>query len=405
MGLLSLPISERLECLQELLSCTGKMYLWTYDSSGKLLETSCPDRVLNNVFSSTGCMGAVLRHAEEHCEPLVISIPYGLSWSAAFETENDQLEKIHVLGPVCSIELSYAAISKMVQSAKISHHWRPKFIQILQRIPIVSNIDFFRQTLMLHYCISGEQLTVSDITFLEPSAARAEKADIPKKDRIKTYMAEQALMRMISEGDLNYKNILQEASLASQGVQTAEIGSLEQIKVTQIVFISLCTRAAIQGGISPEIAYSRGDAYIQDVLDCKTMADATHIGHTMYDDFVHMVHKGRTNPNYSKYIQSCCDYIELHAEDKISLSDIAKNIGYSDYYLSRKFKEETGHSINDYIKFVKIERAKTLLLATDMSIQDICDQLNFGTRSFFAETFKEIAGIPPAAFREKNLHV
>ena len=74
MGLLSLPISERLECLQELLSCTGKMYLWTYDSSGKLLETSCPDRVLNNVFSSTGCMGAVLRHAEEHCEPLVISI-------------------------------------------------------------------------------------------------------------------------------------------------------------------------------------------------------------------------------------------------------------------------------------------------------------------------------------------
>ena len=63
---------------------------------------------------------------------------------------------------------------------------------------------------------------------------------------------------------------------------------------------------------------------------------------------------------------------------------------------------ETGMSINDYIKNAKIERAKTLLLATDRSIQEICDQLNFGSRSFFAETFKEITGIPPAAFREQN---
>ena len=34
--------------------------------------------------------------------------------------------------------------------------------------------------------------------------------------------------------------------------------------------------------------------------------------------------------------------------------------------------------------------------------QEICDRLHFGSRSFFAETFKEIAGIPPAAYREKN---
>ena len=43
-----------------------------------------------------------------------------------------------------------------------------------------------------------------------------------------------------------------------------------------------------------------------------------------------------------------------------------------------------------------MEKAKTLLLSTDMSIQDICDGPHFGSRSFFAETFKEISGIPPA---------
>jgi YesN/AraC family two-component response regulator len=150
------------------------------------------------------------------------------------------------------------------------------------------------------------------------------------------------------------------------------------------------------------VAYSRGDAYIQDILDCKTVADAAHIGHTMYDDFIHLVHKGRANPDLSPQIQSCCDYIELHAEEKLSLSDLASHIGYADYYLSRKFKTETGFSINDYIKIVKVEKAKTLLLSSDMSIQGICERLQFGSRSFFAETFKEIAGIPPAAFREQN---
>ena len=403
MALMDLPLGERLQVLQDLLSCTGKMYAWCYDAEGKLLGTNCPDKVLDQVFFSSGCMEAVQNHAKAHREPILLSNHYGLSWSAAFEFEGDELKRIHVFGPTTTTELSYDGISKAVQSAKIPNRWRPKLIKILQRIPVVSTIDFFRQTLMLHYCITGEQLTNADIAFFEPALKQGEREPVIRKDRMNTYRTEQALMHMVSEGDLNYKSVLHNAASASRGVQAGQMGSLEQVRVSQIVFISLCTRAAIQGGLSPEVAYSRGDAYIQDILDCKTVADAAHIGHTMYDDFIHLVHKGRLNPDLSPQIQSCCDYIELHAEDKLTLSEIASHIGYADYYLSRKFKTETGFSINDYIKIVKVEKAKTLLLSSDLSIQDICDRLHFGSRSFFAETFKEIAGIPPAAFREQNM--
>ena len=37
----------------------------------------------------------------------------------------------------------------------------------------------------------------------------------------------------------------------------------------------------------------------------------------MYDDFVRRVHKCRTNPKLSPQIQRCCDYIEMHLEEKI----------------------------------------------------------------------------------------
>nr|MCR5826633.1 AraC family transcriptional regulator [Oscillospiraceae bacterium] len=76
--------------------------------------------------------------------------------------------------------------------------------------------------------------------------------------------------------------------------------------------------------------------------------------------------------------------------------------GYAEYYLSRKFKAETGLSINNYIKIVKVERAKTLLLSTNLDIQEICDLLGFGSRSFFSQTFRKIVGVPPAAYREQH---
>ena len=184
----SMPVSQRLECLIDLMSCTGRMYSWTYNAEGRLEETNCPDRVLDNVFSSTGCMDAVLKHSTEHRNPIMLSIPYGLSWSAAFEFEEDTLKKIYVFGPVSPAELSHDGISKAVQSAKIPHHWRPKFIKILKQIPVVSTIDFFRHTLMLHFCVTGEKLTNADIVFYEPALKRGGKEATPKKDRMNTYM-------------------------------------------------------------------------------------------------------------------------------------------------------------------------------------------------------------------------
>ena len=403
MAVLSLPISERLGCLLDFLSCIGKMYHWAYTPDGELLETNCPDKVLNNFLHTGGYFEVILKHFHESHMPILLSNRYSLIWCAAFEHEGGRISKIHVLGPITTTDMAHGGIALIVQSSKITPHWRPKLTKILQRIPVVSFQDFLRYTLMLHYCVTGEKITNADIVFSEPVGPKPEGDSAPQKDRMNTYIMEKALMRMITEGDLNYKDVLHAAAGASRGVHLDNMNSLEQVKVTQVVFISISTRAAIQGGLSPEIAYSRGDAYIQEVLNCTSVAEAVNIGHSMYDDFVHLVHKSRVNPNYSPQIQSVCDYIDVHVEDKLSLSDIASHVGYADYYLSRKFKQETGSSINDYIKTAKVERAKTLLLGTSMGIQEISERLNFGSRGFFAETFKEIAGIPPAAYRQQNL--
>jgi len=121
----------------------------------------------------------------------------------------------------------------------------------------------------------------------------------------------------------------------------------------------------------------------------------------MYADFIQRVHNLRVNPNYSKPIQIACDYIEQNAEGDLSMEAIAARAGYSSYYLSRKFKEEVHTSINDYIKIVKVERAKFLLGCTQDSIQEIAEKLHFCSRSYFGETFRKIVGCSPVEYREK----
>ena len=88
-------------------------------------------------------------------------------------------------------------------------------------------------------------------------------------------------------------------------VQSSDV--LRQSKTSIIVFTSLVCRAAIEGGLSPEEAYSLGDSYIQAAESAKSLDELNPLAMMMYDDFIRRVHKHRTNPNLSRQIQKCVD--------------------------------------------------------------------------------------------------
>lgn len=395
-------IDHKISFLIDLLGDNSRLFGWTYDSEGNLLNTNCSDLILNTIFTVNSCFPYMLEYSKSYRQPLILSLPIGLMWCAVFEWNQDKLFRIHVLGPVFTSAIPSATLEKVLESKAVTLRWKPKFIRILNEVPVVSTNIFLSHTLMLEYCINGHHLHTSDIAFQPEQSKEIIPNDTHfKRDSNQTWAAEQTLLKMVREGNLNYKQALDQASRSSSGVQINLENSLNQAKISQIVFTTLCTRAAIEGGLSPEMAYTRGDNYIQDILKGTTLSELALVGHTMYADYINMVYKSRSNPNFSKQIQSCCDYIVLHIEEKITISLLAKRIGYAEYYLSRKFKQEVGTSVSDYIKHHKIERAKTLLTTTQENTQVIADRLNFSARSFFAETFKEITGLTPAAYRKK----
>lgn len=278
--------------------------------------------------------------------------------------------------------------------------WQHELLNILDTVPTLSIMLMNQYALMLHYTLTGEKLFPSDINSLSSPLPGEEKRT--KKDRHRVWINEQGLMRMVREGDLSFKLAMDQAMGVSAGVPVQSADPLRQAKTSAVVFISLCTRAAIEGGLTPEQAYSLGDSYIQSAESARTISEVSAVNSAMYEDFVRRVHNCRTNPKLSPQIQACCDYIELNVEEDFNISDLAARTGYTKYYLSRKFEEETGVSLNGYINIARVERAKLLLTVTDDGIQEIADRLHFCSRSYFSEAFRKITGTSPAKYRKDS---
>lgn len=398
-----MDIHEKVSLLQELVACCDAISTWCYDAKGELLFSNCTDEtVLNTAFSAFGCRSILMEHTNILNNPFLLGTSLGLVWGAAFEREDGVLRRFWLLGPVFyatttkgQIELGY----DFYRGLELSVAWKEQFMQAAARLPVVTNVLLGRYLLMLHYCLTGQTLHYSDIVMPTELLRPAKPAKPTKRDRYQVYAAERALLDMVRNGDLNYAEAFSNSSLLSSGVPVSGPDPLRQVKSSITVFTSLVCRAAIEGGLSPEEAYSLGDAYIQRAENARSQQELLNLPATMYDDFIHRVHRCRTNPRYSPMVQKCVDYIDLHLEQKIQAADLAAQLGYDDYYITRRFKRETGYSLTNYIKFAKIERAKVLLQSTRLTVQQIADGLGFTTRSYFIQCFKAVTGRTPTAWR------
>ncbi len=404
MGFSSDEIDKRLSFFSELLSYSTPCFLWSYSPEGDLLSTNCPKLVLNKIFQRSGCYQYMLNHARESAAPLMMSTSVGLVWGAVFEQENDHLSRIHVLGPIYTQTVDSINMEQAVWG-KINLHWKPKYMKIMKMLPVISMVMFSHRIMMMQYCLTNERIQFSDIVMQsepdKPHQQVAEDNEGVYADRMHVHLAQQAMLRMIRNGDTNFNDILSNSARYITGHHRLSKEPLQNMKLGQVQFIALCCEAAIEGGLSAEVAYIRKDNYIRDVENAQSISDIAQIGRAMYEDFVHLVYNIRVNNNYSKAIRSTCEYIEHHLGENLSADALAGRVGYAGYYLSRLFKKETGFSIDEYTRNARIERAKIMLVTTKDSIQEIADTLGFGDRSYFSVTFKDVTGIPPAAYRKK----
>ena len=98
-------------------------------------------------------------------------------------------------------------------------------------------------------------------------------------------------------------------------------------------------------------------------------------------------------------ISKICGRINEAPETCVSLSSLALELGYSATYLGKLFHKIMGVGFSDYLANARINRAKMLLVNTEMSVAEIAQSLGYYDPCHFVKQFKKYAGCTPRNFK------
>ncbi len=100
-------------------------------------------------------------------------------------------------------------------------------------------------------------------------------------------------------------------------------------------------------------------------------------------------------------IQKITTYIDSNIHQKFYLDDIANELGYSSYYISRVFKEQMDMPLSGYWNRAKILRARYLLKNNpEMTLLEASERVGIDDYHYFSRLYKQITGLSPTADRK-----
>jgi AraC-like DNA-binding protein len=218
------------------------------------------------------------------------------------------------------------------------------------------------------------------------------------------YVYEQNFLQYIREGNLEKARETFEKDIYDKAGVLSKKSSLRSEKNLNICHTTLVTRAAIEGGLDPEQAFTMSDMVIQCIEEIDNTKELQDYRNTVTMEFVKMVNQVN-KCKYPSPVRVCENYIKSHIYEHISVKHLSKLTALNPNYLSSMFKATTGFSVLDFINKERIHEARKLLITTDRSLTDISTLLNFFDQSHFTKAFKKYTGVTPKIFRDENKHI
>lgn len=119
--------------------------------------------------------------------------------------------------------------------------------------------------------------------------------------------------------------------------------------------------------------------------------------HAICDEFT-QTHEQSDKPVYSELLASVILYMNDHFSEDITLSSVAKALGYSPGYISHSLEALPELSFSSLLGSIRVEHAKNLLLTKKRSNIDIAFECGFGCERSFYRTFTRLVGMTPKEY-------
>ena len=114
--------------------------------------------------------------------------------------------------------------------------------------------------------------------------------------------------------------------------------------------------------------------------------------------------KKNNNPTM-RLVDETISYIHQHYMLDINLSALAKRAGLSVGHYTVLFKQRTGTTVNAYLVTVRIDKAKEMLVQSDLAAKEIGKRVGFSDYFHFSRSFKKNVGHSPTIYRDQKVRI
>lgn len=276
------------------------------------------------------------------------------------------------------------------------------------RLPYCELKTFLEAMKLLLYEETGEKVCLSELYTKQQPEPEQQKFFEKKRWMEKgghlhnPYQHEQKKLGSIRAGNLKLLEECQNEVWPGEIGQLAD-NPLRQEKNLSIVVISIACRAAIDGGVAPQKAFSMSDVFISNI-ERMTQVLPIQAAVVEYErEFARAVEQVKHDSEHNRYVERAKEYVAEHIDESIRVVQIGEALGINENYLTGLFHKYEGITLQHYIRKEKVRQAKELLLYSSYSYSEIAALLCFSTQSHFSSAFKREVGMTPAKYRESKI--
>jgi AraC-like DNA-binding protein/tetratricopeptide (TPR) repeat protein len=106
----------------------------------------------------------------------------------------------------------------------------------------------------------------------------------------------------------------------------------------------------------------------------------------------------------SDFVKKLTDIVEANLEnEKFGVEDLVREMGISHISLHRKLKTSSNQTISQFIREIRLKKAKELLQNDDLTVSEIAYRVGFGSPTYFNNCFHEYYGYPPGVAKKQAI--
>ena len=393
-------VEKRLLLMGGQIHAAADLGSWCYGADGTLFHSTADHQEQLSVFLQ---IGSVLQAAQQDRDqrPHILEDPIGIHWISEWCTD---IKLLLLLGPFLLKNVTTEALMKRLDGMPLTLQTKRQYLRVMESIPVMAHEQAEQYAALLHFTLYDEEFERDRIVLERTTAADERK--VPQRagnnDYARMAELESAMLEDLKSGSFDadvqrgkgYHGELQHFGLPDD---------LREAKDNLIIFCAMCARAVTEAGVSLDTAMLMENRYICRIERAQQLSDIEEILRSMYEEFLDHVKALQEDSGLSREIRRVREYISHHYAEPLELAKLAQQVGYSEYYLTRKFTRQTGEKLSDYILEIRISAAKRQLLTTQKDIQRISEELQFGSRSYFDRVFRNKVGVTPAQYRQRGI--